>query len=265
MTDASQHSFAKLKRLFRYVKGERQWIDSFLRLRLGWRRRNEEIVKRGSRARSATLLKAYTRKQKIIARCSAEAELYAAALGASEAKGVESMLSDLGFVVKPELIIDAKATGLILHGHEVGKMKHVDVAHVWLQDEVKSNRSRVRRVKSEDNLADIGTKALSKRIIIKHAISMVNLDVQENLRSGDVMGLTDQSKKIRADQHSRKRNSNQLVAMPYSSISSSGGCEGSRISLGGGQERRLEARRLAILWSVSTQADCHGQFQSFIC
>ena len=32
-------------------------------------------------------LKAYTRKQKIIARSSAEAGLYAAALGASEAKG----------------------------------------------------------------------------------------------------------------------------------------------------------------------------------
>ena len=31
------------------------------------------------------LLKAYTRKQKIVARSSAEAELYAAALGASEA------------------------------------------------------------------------------------------------------------------------------------------------------------------------------------
>ena len=37
-------------------------------------------------------LKAYSRKQKIIAKSSAEAELYAAALGASEAKGVQSML-----------------------------------------------------------------------------------------------------------------------------------------------------------------------------
>ena len=34
-------------------------------------------------------------------------------------------------------------------------MKHIVVARLWLQDEVKSNRLRVRRVKSEDNLADI--------------------------------------------------------------------------------------------------------------
>ena len=53
-------------------------------------------------------LKAYTRKQKIITRSIAEAELNAAALGASEAKSVESMMSDLGFVVKPVLIVGAK-------------------------------------------------------------------------------------------------------------------------------------------------------------
>ena len=40
------------------------------------------------------LLKANTRKQKIIAQSSAEAELCAAALGTSEAKGVQSMKRD---------------------------------------------------------------------------------------------------------------------------------------------------------------------------
>ena len=49
------------------------------------------------------LVIAYTRKQKIIARSSAEAKLYAAALGASEPKSVESMMRDLGFAVMPVL------------------------------------------------------------------------------------------------------------------------------------------------------------------
>ena len=53
-------------------------------------------------------LKANTRKQKVIAKSSAEAELYAAALGASEAKTVQSKMCDLGFAVKPMLAIDAK-------------------------------------------------------------------------------------------------------------------------------------------------------------
>ena len=40
-------------------------------------------------------LNAYTRKQNIMARSSVEAELYAAALGASETKGIVSFLKDL--------------------------------------------------------------------------------------------------------------------------------------------------------------------------
>ena len=63
------------------------------------------------------------------------------------------------------------------------------MAHVCLQDEIKSNRLKVRRVKSEDNLADIGTKALSNEITRKHATCMVCVDAQEYLKSGDVMGL----------------------------------------------------------------------------
>ena len=124
--------------------------------------------------------KAYTRKQKIIARSSAETKLNAAALGASEAKGVESMMCDLGFAVKPVLIIDAKATERILLRHELCKMTHIGVAHLCLRDDVKSNRLKVRRVKSEDNVADIGTKALSNQISRKHATSMAYVDAQEN-------------------------------------------------------------------------------------
>ena len=105
----------------------------------------------------------------IITRSCSEAELYAAELGASEAKSFESMMRDLGFAMMPVSVVDAQATEHILHRHRIGKMKHIDVAHMWLQDEVKSNRLKVRLVKSEDNLADIGTNALSNKIIRKHA------------------------------------------------------------------------------------------------
>ena len=72
---------------------------------------------------------------------------------------------------------------------ELEKIEHTDVAHLWLQDEVKSNRLRIRRVKSEANLVDIETKAISNTITRKHAISMVYVDAQENLKTGGVMGL----------------------------------------------------------------------------
>ena len=72
-------------------------------------------------------------------------------------------MRDLGFAVKPVLVNDAKATEHVLHRHGIGIVKHIDVAHLWLQDEVELNRLKVRRVKSEDTLADIGTKALSNK------------------------------------------------------------------------------------------------------
>ena len=112
--------------------------------------------------------------------------LCAAALGASEVKGIQSIMCDFGFAVKPVLIVDANITEHILHRHGIGKMKHIDVAQLWSQDEVKSNRLKV---KSEDNLAVIGTTALSNKSIRKHVTSMEYIDAQENLKSGDAMGL----------------------------------------------------------------------------
>ena len=56
---------------------------------------------------------------------------------------------DLGFEMKPVLAIDAKATEHILHTQGIGRLTHIDVAYLWMQDEVRPKRSRVRRVNSE--------------------------------------------------------------------------------------------------------------------
>ena len=86
------------------------------------------------------------------------------------------MMCDLGFAVKPVLVIDAKATEHILHRHEIGKLKHIGVTNLWLQDEVTSNRLRVRRVKSEDNLA-------GNRITEHMRHPWRYMDAPENLKS----------------------------------------------------------------------------------
>ena len=99
-----------------------------------------------------------------------------------------------------------KQTKHIFHRHGIGNMKHIDVAHLWLQDQAKSNRLKVRRVKSEDNLADIGTKARSNKIIRKACDIHGYVDAQENLKSEMLWssGLANESKQIRAVQFSRK-------------------------------------------------------------
>ena len=66
-------------------------------------------------------LEAYTRKQQIIARGRAEAELYAAASEASESNGMVSLLKDLGYEMKAVLAIDAKDTEHIFDRQGTGK------------------------------------------------------------------------------------------------------------------------------------------------
>ena len=112
------------------------------------------------------------RKQKTIAQRSAEAELYAEALEASHGKAMTSLMRDVGYVMDPTVVIDAKATENILHRLNVGRMKHIDVAHLWLQDEVRSRRLSVQRGTSWANVADIGTKVLSNAVIAKHSLAL---------------------------------------------------------------------------------------------
>ena len=117
-------------------------------------------------------LKSDTRKQKTIARSSAEAELYAAALGASGSKGIVSLLKDLGHEIQPVLAIDAKATEHILHRQGIGREKHIDVAYLWIQDEVRSRRLRVRRGESDGNGADLVTIPPSKAQISENCFAL---------------------------------------------------------------------------------------------
>ena len=116
-------------------------MGSNIRIRkIGRRGDNIHRLELGRLQGNSNALKAFTRKQKIIARSSAEAELCAAALGASESKGIVSLLRDLGCEMKPLLPIDAKATEHIFHRHGIGKLKHIDVAYLWMQDEIAESR-----------------------------------------------------------------------------------------------------------------------------
>ena len=142
MSRPTQQSLAKLKRLVRYVKREKQWRsiirmleigrrgDNIHRPGLGWLQGDSKVVERRRDDAWLSCFESNTRKQHIIARRSAEAGLYTAALEASESKGIVSLLRGLGYEMKPVLAIDAKATEHILHRQGIGKLKHIDVAYL---------------------------------------------------------------------------------------------------------------------------------------
>ena len=66
-------------------------------------------------------------QNKIFARSSAEAVLYAVVLRASGSKGIVSLFKDLGYEMKPVLAMPPKH---ILHRQGIGRWKHIDVAYL---------------------------------------------------------------------------------------------------------------------------------------
>jgi len=106
------------------------------------------------------LLKAYSRTQANIALSSAEAELYATVVAASEGLGMKAMAKDFGMSLDPYLNVDASAAIGIMQRKGLGKLRHLDTQSLWIQDAVRQCRVIVEKVKGTENPADLMTKHL---------------------------------------------------------------------------------------------------------
>ena len=70
------------------------------------------------------------------------------------------MLADLGVEVKIRLRTDASAAKGIASRRGLGKIRHLEVHQLWLQEKVNNREIEVMKVKGEGNLADALTKPL---------------------------------------------------------------------------------------------------------
>ena len=118
------------------------------------------------------LVKSLARTQSTIATSSGEAELYAACKGASELIGIQALAKDFGRLLAAELRVDAKATIGMVNRAGLGKLRHVDVGHLWIQQAVRSGRISVKKVLGTENIADLMTKYLDGPASSKHMVAM---------------------------------------------------------------------------------------------
>ena len=103
-------------------------------------------------------LRAWSVSQKVVALSSGEAEYYGMVRGASVATGLKGMLGDLGVDVELVLYTDASAAIGIAKRRGLGKIRHLELAELWLQDLVNRDRVRVEKVLGENNYSDSLTK-----------------------------------------------------------------------------------------------------------
>ena len=160
-------------------------------------------------------------------------------------KGIISLMRDLGYEKKPVLAIDAKATEHILHRQGIGKLKHIDVAYLWIQDEVRSRRLQVRRVRSEDNIADLGTKPLSKAVIAKHCTAMGYLNMsQEDAQMGhQSWGCLDTLHQCAAGDHVQKTDRSEPQQRKHPQQRQQAGQEPRPIAKSGSRSQSMKRKR----------------------
>ncbi len=114
------------------------------------------------------LLKHWASTQKRITLSSGEAELGAVVRGFSEALGLQSVARDLGVDLQPEVHADSSAAIGICRRSGIGKVRHLAVAQLWVQDLVRGKEVRLHKVLGTENPADLMTKPLARAEIDGH-------------------------------------------------------------------------------------------------
>ena len=108
----------------------------------------------------------FSRNQKSVALSSGEAEYYAGASAASDSILLKEAIQFLtGKRCKVNLYLDSSAARGIITRQGVGRVKHLQIRTLFLQEPHKQGTLSVHPVGTKENTADIGTKPLSgKRI-----------------------------------------------------------------------------------------------------
>lgn len=106
-----------------------------------------------------------TRKQKVVARSSTEAEYRALATAASVIASIKSLLDELGLTLRepPLLLYDnVGATQLSLNLVLHSRMKHIAIDLHFVREFVHRGKLRVAHVHTDDQLVDLLTKPLAR-------------------------------------------------------------------------------------------------------
>jgi len=106
-------------------------------------------------------VKHWSRTQKTRALSSGEAEFNGMVTGCAEGLGIKAVAADMGYEVEVTIWTDSTAGKSVASRRGLGKLRHVELKYLWIQDVVKEGRLKVRKVDGAKNVADHLTKGKS--------------------------------------------------------------------------------------------------------
>ena len=113
-------------------------------------------------------IKHWSVTQSTVTLSSGEAELNGICKGSSIGLGLQSIARDLGFHWELKVHSDATAAIGICRRRGLGKIRHLAVADLWIQDKVRASDLHLVKVLGANNPADILTKYVPRDALEKH-------------------------------------------------------------------------------------------------
>ena len=118
------------------------------------------------------LVKHWSTTQRVVTLSSGEAELAGIVKGAAEALGLRSLSADFGETSKIKMYADASAVIGICRRSGIGKVRHLAVGQLWVQERVRAGDLELYKIPGTVNPADALTKHLPRVVADGHLQTM---------------------------------------------------------------------------------------------
>ena len=106
--------------------------------------------------------------------------MYALTKGAAQTLGIVSMARDMGEELRAVVHSDSSAALATSQRVGLGKVRHIDVQYLWIQERHSAKEIDLRKVKGEVNPADLLTKGVPQETLRRHAAA-AGIDLGEGL------------------------------------------------------------------------------------
>ena len=127
----------------------------------------------------AHTIRTYSSTQTTVSLSSGEAEYYGLVKGAAAGLGHQAIMADYGVALPVRLWTDSSAALGISKRSGLGKIRHLDTHTLWLQEKVRTKAVEVRKVKGEENPADMFTKYLPSKDQVHSLVKMFGCEYRD--------------------------------------------------------------------------------------
>ena len=92
--------------------------------------------------------------------------------GTGEAIGMRSLAADMGVEMTVTVHTDSSAAAGMCRRTGIGRVRHLAVADLWVQDRVRTCDFQIKNIAGADNAADMLTKHVERPLLKKHMATL---------------------------------------------------------------------------------------------